>query len=185
MATESFLLAQNPGAAKIPVYIIGQIGLVQGLLKNERFYYDDRNPKYVIVGMDTDLTYHKIRVATRSIRGGATFIGTNADKNLPSGDELLPGNGALCTMIEVATGVKPTYIGKPSSIIVSSALKMLNAQSQDAILVGDNYDTDIMAGINCGIDSLLTMTGVTTKEQLDEKDKQPTYVVENLDEWEL
>lgn len=135
--------------------------------------------------MDTDLTYHKIRVATRSIRGGATFIGTNADKNLPSGDELLPGNGALCTMIEVATGVKPTYIGKPSSIIVSSALKMLNAQSQDAILVGDNYDTDIMAGINCGIDSLLTMTGVTTKEQLDEKDKQPTYVVENLDEWEL
>lgn len=88
-------------------------------------------------------------------------------------------------MIEVATGVKPTYIGKPSSIIVSSALKMLNAQSQDAILVGDNYDTDIMAGINCGIDSLLTMTGVTTKEQLDEKDKQPTYVVENLDEWEL
>ena len=74
-------------------------------------------------------------------------------------DELLPGNGALCTMIEVATGVKPTYIGKPSSIIVSSALKMLNAQSQDAILVGDNYDTDIMAGINCGIDSLLTMAG--------------------------
>ena len=113
------------------------------------------------------------------------FIGTNADKNLPSGDELLPGNGALCTMIEVATGVKPTYIGKPSSIIVASALKMLNAQGQDAILVGDNYDTDIMAGINCNIDSLLTLTGVTNKEQLKGKDKKPTYIVENLDEWEL
>ncbi|MDK6296395.1 hypothetical protein QP103_08555, partial [Gardnerella swidsinskii] len=65
------MLAQNPDTAKIPVYIIGQTGLVQGLLKNERFYYDDRNPKYVVVGMDTDLTYHKIRVATRSIRNGA------------------------------------------------------------------------------------------------------------------
>ena len=135
--------------------------------------------------MDTDLTYHKIRVATRSIRNGATFIGTNADKNLPSGDVLLPGNGALCTMLEVATGVKPIYIGKPSSIIVASALKMLNAQGRDAILVGDNYDTDIMAGVNCNIDSLLTLTGVTTKKQLAERDKQPTYVVENLDEWKL
>ena len=185
LATESYLLAQNPDTAKIPVYIIGQTGLVQGLLKNERFYYDDRNPKYVVVGMDTDLTYHKIRVATRSIRNGATFIGTNADKNLPSGDELLPGNGALCTMLEVATGVKPIYIGKPSSIIVASALKMLNAQGKDAMLVGDNYDTDIMAGVNCNIDSLLTLTGVTTKKQLAERDKQPTYVVENLDEWKL
>ncbi len=89
------------------------------------------------------------------------------------------------TMIEVATGVKPTYIGKPSPIIVASALKMLNAQGQDAILVGDNYDTDIMAGINCNIDSLLTLTGVTNKEQLKEKDKKPTYIVENLDEWKL
>src|SRR5699024_11217631 len=113
---------------------------------------DDRNPKYVVVGMDTDLTYHKIRVATRAIRNGTTFIGTNADKNLPSGDELLPGNGALCTMIEVATGVKPTYIGKPSSIIVASALKMLTAQALDASIVVVHYDTDIMSLIESIID---------------------------------
>ena len=107
------------------------------------------------------------------------------NKNIKPELLIEPGNGALCTMIEVATGVKPTYIGKPSSIIVASALKMLNAQGQDAILVGDNYDTDIMAGINCNIDSLLTLTGVTNKEQLKEKDKKPTYIVENLDEWKL
>lgn len=185
MATEAYLLEQNPGQDRIPIYIIGQIGLWQGLLNNKRFYFDDRNPKYVIVGMDTDLTYHKIRVATRSIRNGATFIGTNADKVLPSGDELLPGNGSQCTMIEIASGQKPFYIGKPAAPIVNYALQLMGKSKEETLIVGDNYDTDIKAGINTQLDSLLTLTGVTTKKELEQKTVQPTYVVNNLDEWQL
>lgn len=135
--------------------------------------------------MDTDLTYHKIRVATRAIRNGAVFIGTNADKVLPSGDELLPGNGSQCTIIAVASGQEPFYIGKPAAPIVNYALKLINKNKKDALIVGDNYDTDIKAGLNTEIDSLLTLTGVTTKQQLKSKKEQPTYVVNDLSEWKL
>lgn len=183
LATISYLLEENPGVDKIPVYIIGETGLKQGILQNDHFYLDERNPKYVIVGMDTDLTYQKIRVATRAIRNGAVFIGTNQDMNLPSGDELLPGNGSQCAMIAAATGVEPIFIGKPSSIIVNYALELMHLDKSRALIVGDNYETDIMAGINCHMDTLLTLTGVSTPEQLEKKRTKPTHIVENLDKW--
>ncbi|MBP2058591.1 4-nitrophenyl phosphatase [Lactobacillus colini] len=183
LATISYLLEENPDLDKIPVYIIGQVGLKEGMLSDEHFYLDETHPKYVIVGMDTDLTYHKIRIACRAIRNGATFIGTNQDMNLPSGDELLPGNGSQCAMITAATGVKPIFIGKPSSIIINYALELMKLDKSRALIVGDNYDTDIMAGINCHMDTLLTLTGVSTVAQIENKQTKPTYTVENLDKW--
>lgn len=185
LATETYIIEHNPKGQRIPIYIIGQTGLWQGLLNNPRFYIDDQNPKYVVVGMDTDLTYHKIRVATRAIRDGAIFIGTNSDKVLPDGDELLPGNGSLCRMIETATDSKPKFIGKPAAYIVDYALKLMKTNKEDALIVGDNYDTDIKAGINSNLDSLITLTGVTTREELKLKKIQPTYTVNNLSEWKL
>ncbi len=185
MATASYLKDQNPDKDKIGVYLIGQIGLWRGLLSDPRFVLDDQNPDYVIVGMDTDLTYHKIRTATRCIRQGATFIGTNADKVLPAADELLPGNGSQCAMIEAASGEAPFYIGKPAKPIINYALKLENKTKAETLIVGDNYNTDICAGINTGIDTLLTLTGVTQKKDLTQVSVQPTYVVDNLSEWQL
>lgn len=183
MATASWILAHNPGK-QLGVYIIGQIGLKRELLQHAELSLDDQQPDYVVVGMDTDLTYHKIRVAVRAIRQGAAFIGTNADMNLPSGDELLPGNGSQCTMIAAASGVAPLYIGKPESIIVDKALAKTGYTRQEALIVGDNYDTDIKAGLNSQVDTLLTLTGVTTRQDL--VDKTPaTYTVDNLDEFAL
>lgn len=183
MATASYIL-QREHKEKIGLYIIGQIGLWHELLQHPEFELNEENPDYVIVGMDTDLTYHKVRVASRAIRRGATFIGTNADMNLPAEDELIPGNGSQCAFVAAASGVEPLYIGKPESIIVKMALDKVGYSKDEALLVGDNYDTDIKAGFNSGVDQLLTLTGVTTKVDIADK-RQPTILVNNLDEFEL
>lgn len=185
MATASYILYQNKNRqTKIGLYIIGQIGLWSELLKHPEFELNEENPEYVIVGMDTDLTYHKVRVASRAIRRGATFIGTNADMNLPAEDELIPGNGSQCAFVAAASGVEPLYIGKPESIIVNMALEKMGYSKRDALIVGDNYDTDIKAGFNSDVDQLLTLTGITQKEDLQNK-RQPTVLVNSLDEFEL
>lgn len=184
MATVSYILSHRKTRAKIGVYIIGEIGLWSELLNHPAFEIREHHPDYVIVGMDTDLTYHKVRVATKAIREGAVFIGTNADMNLPLGNELIPGNGSQCAMIEAASGQKPIYIGKPAAIIVNMALKKLGFTKQESVLVGDNYDTDIKAGFNSHVDQILTLTGVTRRTELAGK-KPPTIVVNNLDEYRL
>lgn len=185
LATITYLKEKNPHLDKIPVYLIGQQGVMEGIISDPRFYLDDQNPNYVVVGMDTDMTYKKIKTACRAIRNGAEFIGTNADAVLPTADELLPGNGSQCKMIEVATGQKPVYIGKPAAPIVKYALELLGKEKSEVLMVGDNYNTDIMTGINNGLDTLLTLTGVTKRAELKDKKQQPTYVVNNLDEWNL
>jgi 4-nitrophenyl phosphatase len=182
LASVAYLLAKNPGRKKIPVYLIGQTGLFAAFQNDPHFYITDQHPEYVVMGMDTDLTYHKMRVATRAIRKGAGFIGTNADLNLPLGDELVPGNGSQCAMLAAATGKRPLYIGKPSPIIIEMALARYGLKKEETLIVGDNYQTDIMAGLNSGVDCLLTLTGVTQAEDIKDA-KQPTYVVASLDEW--
>lgn len=162
MATASYILEHNKNK-KIGLYIIGEIGLFSELLNHEHFELNEQNPEYVVVGMDKDLTYHKVRMATRFIRNGSTFIGTNADLNLPLGDEMIPGNGSQCAFIAAASGQEPLYIGKPEAIIVEKALNKIGCSKEDAIIVGDNYNTDIRAGFNSNVDQLLTLTGVTQK----------------------
>lgn len=103
MATASYILKQR-ACQQTGLYIIGEIGLWSELLSHPEFEVNELNPDYVVVGMDTDLTYHKVRVASRAIRNGAIFIGTNADLNLPLGDELIPGNGSQCAMVAAASG---------------------------------------------------------------------------------
>lgn len=125
-----------------------------------------------------------MRVASTAIRHGAKFIGTNADAILPHGDEFYPGNGSQCAMIAVASGQAPFYIGKPARIIIDMALQRYHLQRRSCLLIGDNYDTDIKAGFNSQVDTLLTLTGVTQKADLTDK-RLPTHVVDNLDEWEL
>ena len=183
MATASYIL-EHSAKKKIGVYIIGEVGLFRALLDRPEFELNEIDPDYVIVGLDYDLTYHKIQVATRAIRSGATFIGTNADLNIPIGSELAPGNGAICEMIALASAQRPLFIGKPESIIVDKALKLIDCDPEKALIVGDNYNTDIKAGFNSDVDQLLVLTGVTSRGDLINK-REPTYIVDDLKEFKL
>lgn len=166
------------------VYIIGEDGLKEAIY--EAGYKKEReNPAYVVVALDTDLTYEMLVLATLAIHNGATFIGTNPDLNLPSERGLTPGAGALIKMIEAATRVKATIIGKPEAIITEKAVSKLGLEKSDILMVGDNYLTDIRTGINNGIDSLLVTTGFTKAKEVPELPIAPTYVVSSLDEWDV
>ncbi|WP_311408329.1 TIGR01457 family HAD-type hydrolase [Liquorilactobacillus uvarum] len=182
LATADYLASQDK--KKRSVYTIGEFGLKKALF-DKGFYFVEHNPDYVVVGLDYDVTYHKFELATLAIKAGAKFIGTNADTNLPNERGLVPGAGSIIALVECATQQKATYIGKPESIIMKKALNRLEMEKGDVIMVGDNYMTDISAGINCGIDTLLVYTGVSTPEQVKEKKIKPTYTVNSLDEWTL
>lgn len=166
------------------VYVIGEAGLKEGILA-AGFELTEHQPDYVVVGLDTQISYEKLTIATLAIRAGAHFIGTNPDKNIPTERGLLPGAGSLIALLKTATNTEPVIMGKPTAIIMTSALKKLGMSKQDVVMVGDNYETDIKAGIQNGIDSLLVLTGFTQQEDIPNLPVAPTHVVESLDEWRL
>ncbi|MTV83219.1 TIGR01457 family HAD-type hydrolase [Secundilactobacillus folii] len=172
----------KPGQNK--VYIIGEIGLIQAFL-DKGFQLSERQPDFVIVGLDSDVTYNKFAIATLAIRGGATFIGTNPDSNIPNERGMLPGAGSLVEMVAYTTQQRPIYIGKPETIIMANALKRMRLKKSQVLMVGDNYKTDITAGIRFGIDTLLVYTGLSTREQVAKEAIAPTYEIDSLDEWTL
>ncbi|CAI3298382.1 TIGR01457 family HAD-type hydrolase [Enterococcus cecorum] len=181
LATIDFMKEKNLGNK---VYVIGEAGLID-LIVAAGFELDDENPDYVVVGLDNDVTYEKFVKATLAIQKGAYFIGTNPDKNIPTERGLLPGAGALISFLETSTQTKATYIGKPEAIIMEKALKHLQMTKEEVIMVGDNYETDIRSGLNNGIDTLLVLSGFTSKEQVPHLPEAPSYVVDNLDQWDF
>ena len=180
MATANYIFSQKPDAS---VYVIGEEG-IQTAIKEKGFLTASESADFVVVGIDRAITYEKLAVACLAVRNGAVFISTNGDIALPTERGLLPGNGSLTSVITVSTQTKPIFIGKPESIIMEQALKVLGTAQDETLMVGDNYDTDIIAGMNAGMDTLLVHTGVTTKELLAGYDRRPTCVVDTLDQWE-
>ncbi|MCZ3393315.1 HAD hydrolase-like protein, partial [Enterococcus faecium] len=123
-------------------------------------------------------------IATLAIEKGAKFIGTNADTNLPNERGLVPGAGSVIALLERSTQQQALYIGKPETIIMEKALAVTGLSKDQVVMVGDNYMTDISAGINFGIDTLLVYTGVSTKELVAKQDIKPTHEVDSFDEWQ-
>ncbi|SFC28846.1 4-nitrophenyl phosphatase [Bacillus sp. OV322] len=181
MATANYITEKKKNAS---VYVIGEEGIKEAL-KEKGMTFEDENPDFVVVGIDRDINYEKLAKACLAVRKGATFISTNGDIALPTERGLLPGNGSITAVITVSTGVQPIFIGKPESIIVEQALKVLGVPKEDTIMVGDNYDTDILAGINAGMDTLLVHTGVTTRELLGGYKEMPTHAIDSLDFWKF
>lgn len=179
LATIDYMNDANKGKK---AYIIGEPGLIEPILA-AGYVWDEENPDYVVIGLDTDVTYEKFVVATLAIQKGATFIGTNPDKNIPTERGLLPGAGAVIAMLEASTQQKAIYIGKPEAIIMNKAVEILGLEKSEVLMVGDNYTTDILAGINNGIDSLLVLSGFTQKADVPTLPIPPTYLVDSLDEW--
>lgn len=180
-ATANYIFSKKKDAS---IYVIGEEGIRSALLE-KGFRFANEDADYVVTGIDRDINYEKLAIACLAVRNGATFISTNGDIALPTERGLLPGNGSLTSVISVSTQVKPIFIGKPESIIMEQALKVLGTDKSETLMVGDYYDTDILAGMNAGLDTLLVHTGVTTKELLANYKEQPTYTVNSLSEWEI
>ncbi|MGF3038774.1 TIGR01457 family HAD-type hydrolase [Streptococcus pyogenes] len=181
MATVDYMNDMNRGKT---AYVIGETGL-KSAIAAAGYVEELENPAYVVVGLDSQVTYETLAIATLAIQKGALFIGTNPDLNIPTERGLMPGAGALNALLEAATRVKPVIIGKPNAIIMNKSLEVLGIQRSEAVMVGDNYLTDIMAGIQNDIATILVTTGFTRPEEVPTLPIQPDHVLSSLDEWRL
>ncbi len=179
MATVDYMNDMKRGKT---AYVIGEKGLKDAIAQ-AGYQEDIEHPAYVVVGLDTDLTYEKLAIATLAIQKGAMFIGTNPDLNIPTERGLMPGAGSLINLLQSATRVEPVIIGKPKAIIMNKSLDVLGVARHEAVIVGDNYLTDIMAGIKNDIATLLVTTGFTKPEEVPNLPIQPDHVLASLDEW--
>lgn len=179
IATASYIQEQKPGAR---VFMIGETGLREAC-RDAGLVEATEDVDFVIVGLDRDVTYKKIKQASLLIRQGATFLATNQDHALPTEEGLVPGNGSIVAAIATATETKPVVVGKPEALIMTQALQTIGTKAEETIMVGDNYRTDIMAGINAGIDTMLVLSGVTKEADLPHLPVKPTVTLQSLSQW--
>lgn len=166
------------------LFVIGEGGLLEGLT-TAAFKITDKDVDAVVVGLDREVTYREFETATLLVHAGAKLIATNPDTNMPTEKGLVPGNGALVAFLEASTGVKATVIGKPEAIIMDAALEKIGLTKDEVLMVGDNYTTDIQAGIRNEIDTLLVLTGFTDKKDVPTLPTPATHVIDTLDDWEI
>jgi len=176
MATAAFLASQAPGCS---VYAIGEAGLINALYE-AGITMNDVSPDYVVVGEAKGYTFETITKAVRLVMNGARLIGTNPDLTGPTEYGLVPACGALVAPIELATGRKAYFVGKPNPLMMRNALKRLGATREQTVIIGDRMDTDIIAGIESEIETVLVLTGVTRREDLPRFPYRPHYVVDGV-----
>ena len=161
------------------VMMIGEEGLKQALT-SEGIVLTKQNPDVVIMGIDHQVNYEKLAEVCLAIRLGAHFIATNSDMAIPTERGLVPGNGSFVKLVEYATGKTPIYVGKPEPEMLEFIQTSGGYEKDKMVMIGDNYDTDILAGIHFGIDTIHLEGGVTSKEELTLKEVQPTIVTHSL-----
>lgn len=181
IATAKYCSIHHKGAS---VLLIGEDGLVDAL-ENEGITLTVENPDVVIMGIDRDISYAKLADACLAIRAGAHFIATNNDNAFPTERGLVPGNGSFVTLMKSATGVQPIVIGKPEIAMLGFIQEQGGYSKEEMVMVGDNYDTDILTGIQFGIDTVHVETGVTSKLDLILKEIQPTVSLKTLVDWKI
>src|SRR5216683_4992504 len=181
LATAQFLHAQRPAGT---AYAIGESGLTTAL-HDIGYILTDHEPEYVVLGETNTYSFERITRAIRFVSAGARFIATNPDVNGPGEGGIVPGTGAVASLISAATGVKPYYVGKPNPLMMRTALRTLNAHSENSVMVGDRMDTDIIAGLESGLRTLLVLTGVTSREQVERFPYRPTWIRESVADIEI
>jgi NagD protein len=177
-ATAAFLAGQCPGGS---AYVIGEPGLTYALYE-AGFSMNDINPDYVVFGATKFLNYEQIEKASRLIMNGAKLIGTNSDLTDPSEEGIVPACRALISPIEMTTGRKAYFVGKPNPLMMRHGLKKLGCHRVEAALIGDRMDTDIIAGIETEIDTILVLSGVTTMADIDRFPYRPKYILKDVGE---
>lgn len=176
LATAMFLSSQKPGGS---AYVIGDTGLTHALYE-VGFTMDDVSPDYVVVGESRTYNYDNVVHAVRLVQKGARLIGCNPDMTDPTENGIIPATGALIAPIELATGRKAYFVGKPNPLMMRHALKKLGCTREETAIVGDRMDTDIIAGIESEIETVLVLSGVTTIEDLPRFAYAPHYVLDGV-----
>ncbi len=173
LATAQFLKQQKPNGS---AYVIGEAGLTTAM-HDAGYILTDVNPDYVVLGETTTYSFQRLSLAIRLIHGGARFIATNPDVSGPSEAGLVPATGAVAALIAEATGVKPYFIGKPNPLMMRAALRQLGGHSETSVMIGDRMDTDIVAGTEAGMRTILVLTGVTSPDKVERFPYRPSLVL--------
>src|SRR3954468_515905 len=176
LATAQFLDDQRPGGT---AYVIGEAGLTTAL-HEVGYVLTERAPDYVVLGETRTYSFEAITRAIRLIADGARFIATNPDPTGPSAEGPLPATGSVAALISRATGVEPYYVGKPNPLMMRSALNRIEAHSETAVMIGDRMDTDIVAGLEAGLETILVLSGVSTPADVDRFSYRPSRVVDSI-----
>lgn len=178
LATASFLSSQAPNGS---AYVIGETGLVNALY-DVGYTMNDMTPDYVIVGETRSYSLEKLEKAINLVRGGARLVGTNPDLTGPVEAGITPATGSLVAPIELSTGCKAYFIGKPNPLIMRHALRKLECRREDTVIVGDRMDTDIIAGIESEIETVLVLSGVTDRDEIGKFPYRPSVVLGGVGE---
>ncbi len=180
MATARFLQSQKPNGV---AFVIGESGLTEAI-HSVGYVITDDHPDYVVLGETNNYNLAQITKAIRLIAEGARFIATNPDPAGPSERGLVPACGAMAALIEKASGTSPFFVGKPNPLMMRSAINYLGVHSENTVMIGDRMDTDIVAGVESGMETVLVLSGVTRREEVCRYPYQPTHIVESVAEIE-
>ena len=178
LATADFLASQQPGAR---IYVVGEAGLAIAL-HDAGFVMVEDDPDYVVIGETRNYSFEAITLAINHIIGGARFIATNPDTIGPSESGVLPATGSVAALITAATNRHPYIVGKPNPMMFRSAMNRIEAHSETTAMIGDRMDTDIIAGIEAGLFTVLVLTGITGRKDLERFPYRPSLVVESVAE---
>ena len=176
LATAKFLSHQSPNCS---AYVIGEPGLFNAL-HDANITFNDVDPDYVIVGETANYNYNLIVKAMHHVMNGAKLIGTNTDLTGPSEIGIIPACRALVSPIELTTGKSAYYVGKPNPLMMRTGLQILGIHSAETAIIGDRMDTDIIAGIESGLDSVLVLSGVSTNETIEQYPYRPRLVLNGV-----
>ena len=176
LATGQFLADQSAGGS---AYVIGEAGLTSAL-HDVGFVLTERDPDYVVLGETRTYSFEAITRAIRLIEKGARFIATNPDVTGPSPEGSLPATGSVAALITQATGVAPYFVGKPNPLMMRSALNRIEAHSESTVMIGDRMDTDVIAGIEAGLRTILVLSGSTRAGQIERFPYRPTRVEQSI-----
>jgi len=176
LATAQFLADQRPGGT---AFVIGEAGLTTAL-HDHGYTMTESEPDYVILGETRTYSFERITRAIRLISAGSRFIATNPDNVGPTPDGPLPATGSVAALVSRATGIDPYYVGKPNPLMMRSALNAIEAHSETTAMIGDRMDTDIVAGLEAGLETILVMTGVTTPGEAERYSYRPSKIVESV-----
>ncbi len=176
LATAGFLDRQRPGGT---AFVVGESGLTTALYQ-AGYTMTDRQPDYVVLGETRTYSFERITQAIRLIADGSRFIATNPDPTGPSPGGPLPATGSVAALITRATGVAPYFVGKPNPLMMRSALNALEAHSETTAMIGDRMDTDIVAGLEAGLETILVLSGVTTRPEAERFPYRASRIVDSV-----
>ena len=176
LATARFLDTQRPQGT---AYVLGEAGLTTAL-HQVGYVLTERDPDYVVVGETRAYSQQAITRAIRLIAAGARFIATNPDPTGPSPAGPQPATGAVAALISKATGVRPYFVGKPNPLMMREALRAINAHSESTVMIGDRMDTDIVAGIEAGLHTILVLSGITTRAEVERFPFLPSRIADSV-----